>query len=86
MTLPDESKDIIGKSQEIWNWLVHPLQNRMATDNVEGGVCPRCNRVKVHFSLYTLKTLNSRILLVTKEKELILVAKKHLNKIIANLG
>ena len=27
MTLPDESKDQIGKSQEIWNWLVHPTQN-----------------------------------------------------------
>ena len=22
MNLPDESKDLIGKSQEIWNWLV----------------------------------------------------------------
>ena len=27
MTLPDESRDVIGKSQEIWNWLVHPPQN-----------------------------------------------------------
>ena len=26
MTLPDESRDQIGKSQEIWDWLVHPLQ------------------------------------------------------------
>ena len=25
--LPDESRDQIGKSQEIWNWLVHPPQN-----------------------------------------------------------
>ena len=24
---PDESRDQIGKSQEIWNWLVHPSQN-----------------------------------------------------------
>ena len=23
--LPDESRDVIWKSQEIWNWLVHPL-------------------------------------------------------------
>ena len=23
MTLPDESRDQIGKSQEIWDWLVH---------------------------------------------------------------
>ena len=23
----NESRDIIGKSQEIWNWLVHPPQN-----------------------------------------------------------
>ena len=27
MILPDESRDVIGKSQEIWNWLVHPPQN-----------------------------------------------------------
>ena len=27
MTLPDESRDQIGKSQETWNWLVHPQQN-----------------------------------------------------------
>ena len=27
ITLPDESRDVIGKSQEIWNWLVHPPQN-----------------------------------------------------------
>jgi hypothetical protein len=27
MTLIDESRDVIGKSQEIWNWLVHPPQN-----------------------------------------------------------
>ena len=27
MTLPDKSRDVIGKSQEIWNWLVHPPQN-----------------------------------------------------------
>ena len=24
MILPDESRDQIGTSQEIWNWLVHP--------------------------------------------------------------
>ena len=24
--LPDESRDQIGKSQEIWDWLVHPPQ------------------------------------------------------------
>ena len=24
MTLPDESRDVYWKSQEIWNWLVHP--------------------------------------------------------------
>jgi hypothetical protein len=27
MTLPDESRDQIGKSQEIWDWLVHPPQS-----------------------------------------------------------
>ena len=25
--IPDEGRDVIGKSQEIWNWLVHPPQN-----------------------------------------------------------
>ena len=30
MTLPDESREEIGKSQEIWDWLVHPAQNGMA--------------------------------------------------------
>ena len=24
ITLPDKSRDKIGKSQEIWDWLVHP--------------------------------------------------------------
>ena len=27
MTLPDESRDVYWKSQEIWDWLVHPLQS-----------------------------------------------------------
>ena len=27
MTLPDESRDVFGKGQDIWNWLVHPPQN-----------------------------------------------------------
>jgi hypothetical protein len=27
ITLPDESRDQIGKSQEIWDWLVHPPQS-----------------------------------------------------------
>jgi len=27
MTLPDEIRDVIWKSQEIWDWLVHPPQN-----------------------------------------------------------
>ena len=36
MTLPDESRDQIGKSQEIWDWLVHPL--RVVADNTEGGL------------------------------------------------
>ena len=27
MTLPDESRDQIGKGQEIWDWLVHPPQS-----------------------------------------------------------
>ena len=27
MTLPNESRYVFGKSQEIWNWLVHPPQN-----------------------------------------------------------
>ena len=38
MTLPDESRDQIGKCQEIWDWLVHPLQ-RLITP-------PASNRVK----------------------------------------
>ena len=25
--LPDESRDQIGKTQEIWDWLVHPPQS-----------------------------------------------------------
>ena len=33
MTLPDESRDQIEKSQQIWNWLVHPP---MAADNAKG--------------------------------------------------
>ena len=35
MTLPYESKDVIGKSQEIWNLLDIP--HRLAADNAEGG-------------------------------------------------
>ena len=27
MTLPDESRDQVGKIQEIWDWLVHPPQS-----------------------------------------------------------
>jgi hypothetical protein len=27
MTLPDESRDINWKSQEIWHWLVRPPQS-----------------------------------------------------------
>ena len=27
MTLPDESRNVYWKIQEIWNWLVHPPQN-----------------------------------------------------------
>ena len=23
MTLPDESRDVFGKNQEIWNWMVN---------------------------------------------------------------
>ena len=26
-TLPGESRDQIGKSQELWDWLVHPPQS-----------------------------------------------------------
>ena len=27
MTLPDESRDQKGKSQEIWDWVVHPPES-----------------------------------------------------------
>ena len=37
MTLPDKSRDQIGKSQEIWNCWCIP--HRMAADNAKGGVC-----------------------------------------------
>ena len=30
MTLPDKSRDVIGKSQEIWNWIAHRM---VAADN-----------------------------------------------------
>ena len=40
MTLPDESRDVIGKSQEIWNWEKSRnswcIHHRMATDNAKG--------------------------------------------------
>ena len=29
ITLPDESRDQIRKSQEIWDWLVHPPHSRV---------------------------------------------------------
>ena len=35
MSLPDESRDVIGKSQEIWNWLVHPPPCKPASNRVK---------------------------------------------------
>ena len=37
MTLPDESRDAIVKSQEIWNCLVHPPECQLITPR--GGPC-----------------------------------------------
>ena len=38
MTLPDESRDQIGKRQEIWGWLCIPP--RVVADNAKGGFVP----------------------------------------------
>ena len=35
MTLPDESRDVNCKSQEIWNWLVHLRSNRVKGSEIE---------------------------------------------------
>ena len=35
MTLPDDSRYQIWKSQEIWDWMLHPPQN--GADNAKGG-------------------------------------------------
>ena len=50
MTFPDESRDVIGKSQEIWNWLVgaSPIEWRLITPR--RGPCnppPPPHRVKI---------------------------------------
>ena len=54
ITLPDESRDVYWKSQEIWNWLVHPPQSgtalyRVKIWNVPGGL---------DLCLYTNEILN----------------------------
>ena len=46
MTLPDESRDQIGKSQDIWNWLVHPPPT------------PAYNRVNAGYNSYVQCTYN----------------------------
>ena len=61
MTLPDESRDQIGKSQEIGDWLVHPPQS--------GGLKhPTWYRVK-----YLLVLVNFMLVKFMLEKFLLIV-------------